>query len=47
MLGAFAKATGLTSLSSLNEAIKETFKGTVANKNIEAAMRAYKEVRIG
>jgi pyruvate ferredoxin oxidoreductase gamma subunit len=43
MLGAFAKATGLIKLKSIEEAITEKFSGDTADKNTEAIRRAYKE----
>lgn len=46
MLGAFAKATKLISMKSIEEAIKERFSGEIAAKNIEAIRRAYKETKL-
>lgn len=43
MLGAFAKATGLVSMNSLEASIREKFSGEIAEKNIRAMKRAYKE----
>lgn len=43
MLGAFAKATGLIKLSSIEKAITERFPKELAEKNIEAIRRAYNE----
>ena len=43
MLGAFAKATKLLSLKSLEYAIKERFSGELAVKNIAAVERAYSQ----
>lgn len=45
MLGALAKVTKLVSLDSIEAAIKERFKGDIAEKNITAVRRAYEEVR--
>jgi len=45
MLGALAKVTKLVSLDSIEVAIKERFKGDIAEKNITAVRRAYEEVR--
>jgi len=45
ILGAFVKATGQVTFKSLIAAIKEHFKGDIADKNVEAVKRAYKECR--
>ena len=44
MLGAFAKATGLVSLGSIKETIKERFPKELAEKNILAIEKAYNEL---
>ncbi|MHA1608108.1 MAG: 2-oxoacid:acceptor oxidoreductase family protein [Candidatus Freyarchaeota archaeon] len=41
MLGAFAKATGMISIRSLKEAFKESFTGTLFQKNFEAVEKAF------
>lgn len=49
ILGAFSKITGLISLTSLEQAIKEKFseKGKeIVNKNIEAIKRAYENIKL-
>lgn len=46
MLGAFAKATRLVTLESLEYAIKEKFSGSLAEKNINAIKMAYDEMRV-
>ena len=46
MLGAFAKATNLVTMKSLEEALKEKFEGKILEKNIQAVKRAYDEMRI-
>ncbi len=43
--GAIARATGVVSFSSLEEVIRERFRGGMAEKNVELARRAYEEVR--
>lgn len=43
MLGAFSKASGLVSMDGILGAIKERFSGTIAEKNMQAAERAYEE----
>ncbi len=45
MLGAFAKAANLVSLSNIEEALKEKFSGPVLEKNLIAIKRAYAEVK--
>lgn len=45
MLGAFAKATKLISLKSIEEAIKERFPPELAKKNITAIKQAYEEAK--
>lgn len=45
MLGAFARATGLVSINSVAEAIKEYFHGPIGETNAEAAVEAYKQTR--
>jgi len=44
MLGALAKATKLVSLDSIIKAIKSTFKGKLAEKNVAAIKMAYEKV---
>jgi len=44
MLGALAKATKLVSLDSIIKAIKNTFKGKLAEKNVAAIKMAYERV---
>lgn len=46
MLGAFAKATKLVTLESLEDAIKEKFSGSLAEKNIKAIKAAYNEMKV-
>ncbi len=46
MLGAFAKATKLVSLKSIEKALKEKFSGTILEKNIQAAKKAYDETKV-
>ncbi len=46
MLGAFAKATKLVTLESLEEAIMEKFSGSLAEKNIKAVEAAYNEMKV-
>ena len=41
MIGAFAGTTGLVSLESLQEAVKERFEGKVGDLNAEAVEKAY------
>lgn len=45
MLGTVARATGIVDLKSIEKAIKERFPLKIAEKNVEAMMRAYKEAR--
>lgn len=45
MLGALIKATDIVGLKSIEESIKERF-GRIAEKNINALKRAYKETKI-
>jgi pyruvate ferredoxin oxidoreductase gamma subunit len=45
MCGAFAAASRLVGIEALTEAIKEFLPVKVANKNIEAALKAYREVK--
>ena len=45
MLGAFVKATGLVTLDSIVEAIREQFSGRLGDLNAEAAKRAMAEAR--
>ncbi|HID18870.1 TPA: pyruvate ferredoxin oxidoreductase [Candidatus Bathyarchaeota archaeon] len=45
MCGAFAAASRLIGMETLTEAIKEFLPVKVANKNIEAALKAYREVK--
>ena len=44
MLGAFAKATGILELETVEESIKEEWPGKWADKNVQAAINAYKAV---
>ena len=44
LLGAFAAATGLISLASVDHAITATFPGEVGDRNVEAARLAYDHV---
>jgi len=46
MLGAFAKATKLVTMKSLEEALKEKFEGKTLEKNIQAVKKAYEETKI-
>jgi len=46
LLGAFAKATGLISLASLEKAIRKRFDGEAADLNVKAAEIGYERVRI-
>ncbi len=46
MLGAFAKATGLLSLGSVNKAIDKRFKGATAESNKKAATEGYRRVKV-
>ncbi len=41
MVGAFAGMTGLVSLESIQEAVKERFGGKVGEMNAEAVAQAY------
>ena len=43
MLGAFAKATGVVSPESIAEAIRAQFSGKLAEKNVQAMLRAVEE----
>ena len=45
MLGAFAKATKLVSLKSIEEALAEKFSNDLLEKNIRAVKKAYNEVK--
>ena len=45
LLGAFAAATGLISLDAVQAAIRQKFKGTVAQGNMDAAREAYDQVK--
>lgn len=45
MLGAFAKATQLVSLASLERAIRERFRGELAEKNIAAIRECYESLK--
>jgi 2-oxoacid:acceptor oxidoreductase gamma subunit (pyruvate/2-ketoisovalerate family) len=47
MLGTLARATGIVSLKSLGEAVKERFPLKIAEKNVVAMKRAYEEARSG
>ncbi len=44
ILGAFAKVTGMVSLGSIEEAIKEQWSGRIADMNIKSVRKAYEEV---
>ncbi len=46
ILGAFAKATGLVSLESLERAVKHRFPGELGEKNALAIRRAYEAVEV-
>ncbi len=46
MLGAFAKATGIVSLKSIEKAIEKALGPKIAPKNIEATRRAYEETKV-
>ena len=46
ILGAFAKATKLVSLKSINHAVREKFPKELADKNIKAIKRAYGELKL-
>ena len=45
MLGALVKVTRVVSLESIERAVRDRFKGDIAEKNIQAIRRAYDEVR--
>ena len=45
LMGAFAAATGEIELPALEEALRERFSGSLAEKNIAAARKAYEMVR--
>ena len=47
MLGAFAKATGVVSINSVQEAIREKFKENklVTEKNVEATLKTYESLK--
>lgn len=45
MLGAFAKASGLVSLKSLEDSIRENFPQKIVEANISAVKKAYEEVK--
>jgi len=45
MLGALASATGLVSLDSVKQVIKERFSGSIAEKNLVAVEKSAKEVK--
>ena len=45
LMGAFAAATGEISLEALEEALSERFSGSLAEKNIAAAHRAYELIQ--
>ena len=47
LLGAFAAASGEITLDALKNALRHRFKGEIAEKNIEAAKRAYEKVKGG
>jgi pyruvate ferredoxin oxidoreductase gamma subunit len=45
LLGSISRVTGLYKLSTLEEALKEFFRGSILEKNIEAARLAYESTR--
>jgi pyruvate ferredoxin oxidoreductase gamma subunit len=45
MIGAFAGSTGLISLESLKEAVKERFGGKVGDLNAAAVEKAYRAAK--
>ncbi len=47
LMGAFAAATGEIELPALEEALRERFSGSLAEKNIAAARKAYEMVKGG
>jgi len=47
MLGTVARATGIVDLESMREAVNERFPLKLAEKNVEAMKRAYREARSG
>lgn len=47
ILGTVARATGMVALESLQEAVRERFPLKIAEKNVEAMGRAYKEAKSG
>jgi pyruvate ferredoxin oxidoreductase gamma subunit len=47
LMGAFAAATGEIGLEALEEALSERFSGSLAEKNIAAARRAYELIQEG
>jgi len=47
MLGAVARATEIVNLKSLEKVVKERFPAKIAEKNVEVAKVAYKEVKSG
>ena len=47
LMGAFAAATGEIELAALEEALRERFSGSLAEKNIAAARKAYEMVKGG
>jgi pyruvate ferredoxin oxidoreductase gamma subunit len=44
LMGTFAAATGLVSLEAIERSIRHRFRGEIADKNIEAARKAYQYV---
>ena len=46
ILGSIVKTTNLVKLEAVNEALRKRFSGSVAEKNINAVTRAFKETRI-
>ena len=46
MMGAFVRATGLVSLGSILEVIRERFKGDLGEKNARVASMAYEETKL-
>ncbi|MDD1695062.1 MAG: pyruvate ferredoxin oxidoreductase subunit gamma [Methanoregula sp.] len=47
LMGAFAAASGEISLEALEEAVRERFSGSLADKNVAAARKAYELIKGG
>ena len=47
LMGAFAAASGEITLDALKESVRERFKGSLADKNVTAAQKAYELVKGG